>query len=81
MIRLNVAVGMGLGERREVGGNDGLIDPGGRTWRLSNDQPRRRLGRTEGRKGGTARSRWMRSRVMLLKTNVSQACSSIPLQN
>lgn len=50
-----------------MGGNDGLIDPGGRTRRLTNDQLRWQLGQTKSRKGGTERSRWMRSRVMLLK--------------
>lgn len=43
-----------------------MIGPGGRTRRLTNGQPRWQLEQTKSRKGGTERSRWMRSHVMLL---------------
>lgn len=66
-MRPNTGVRTEQDEQKEVGGNDGLIDPGGRTRRLTNDQLRWQLGQTKSRKGGTERSRWMRSRVMLLK--------------
>lgn len=67
MIRPASVVGLEADEQEAVGGSDGLIGPGGRARRLSNGRPRWRLGQTKSRKGGTARSRWMRSRVMLLR--------------